>query len=291
MFFTVTTRTVFVLALLSTPVWSQTYVDLNFSNNVQSATEKNPNGSTLGPWYHSGSYMDFTNAGSYNGTSIDVRASMIGLTDGESSDLRETSTYQWVGWLPDYNGAAAYNDLGVYYRHDGNSAQQTGGIAWTLSFYESGSDFSTPITLPGVRLLVYDHDGEPYQSESIRAFAEDGFAGYQLHNNSGIHVHEEDGSYRFDSRGQGHPETTADGGMILYYQNTSSIRFDMFATTHPQLPGPNNGIFAAWDGDLSVTGGSTAGFGEIVAVPEPSSSLLISAAGAALLLRRTRASA
>jgi len=284
----VATRTVVLSILLSAAAWGQSYVDLSFSNNVQAAGEQNPNGSTLGPWYHSGNYMDFTNAGSYNGTSIDVRASVIGLTDGEGSDFRETSTYQWVGWLPDYNGSNGSNDLGVYYRHDGNYLQQTGGVAWTFSFYEGGSNFTTPVTLPGVRFLVYDHDGEVYQSESIRTFAADGFAGYQLHDNSGIHMHDEDGTYRFDSRGLGLPETTADGGMILYYQNTSSIRFDLFATTLPLLPGPNNGIFAAWDGNLGLTGGTTNGFGEFVAVPEPSSSLLLVAAGATLLLRRKR---
>ena len=291
MSFPVANGTVVLLALLSTASWGQTYVDLDFSNNVQPATELYPNGSTLGPWYHSGSHLDFANAGSYNGTSIDVRASVIGLTDGESSDFRETSTYQWVGWVPSYNSSSTNDDLGVYYRHDGNILQPTGGIAWTLCFYESGSNFSTPVTLPGVRLLVYDHDGELFQSESIRTFADDGFAGYQLHDGSGIHMHDEDGSYRFDARGDGHPETTADGGMILYYQNTSSIRFDMFATTLPLLPGANNGIFAAWDGNLGLTSGGTQGFGEFVAVPEPSSSLLIGAAGIALLLRRARPSA
>jgi hypothetical protein len=288
MSFPVAARDFLFLALLSGTAWSQTYVDLDFSNNVQSASELYPNGSTLGPWYHSGSYLDFTNAGSYNGSSIDVRVSVAGLIDGEGPGFRETSTYQWVGWLPDYNSASTNDDLGVYYRHDGNPLQPTGGIAWTLSFYESGSDFSTPVTLPGVRLLVYDHDGEAYQSESIRTFSDDGFAGYQLHDGSGIHVHDEDGSYRFDSRGEGHPETTADGGMILYYHNTSSVRFDLFATTSPLLPGPNNGIFAAWDGNLGLTGGTTGGFGEFVTVPEPSSALLAGAAGIALLLRRAR---
>lgn len=280
-------RAVVPALLLSAAASGQSYVDLNFSNNVQQTNKMYPNNSTLGPYYYDGSSLDFANAGSYNGISIDVRASVIGLTDGESSDFRDSSTYQWVGWLPDYNNTEGSDDLGVYYRHDGNSAQQTGGIAWTLSFYEGGSNYSTPITLPGVRFLVYDHDGEPYQSESIRTFADDGFAGYQLHDGSGIHVHDEDGSYRFDSRGEGHPETTDDGGMILYYHNTSSIRFDLFATTLPQLPGPNNGIFAAWDGNLGLTNGGTDGFGGYVAVPEPSS-LLLGAITLPLLLRRKR---
>ena len=76
--------------------------------------------------------------------------------------------------------------------------------------------------------------------------------------------------------------------MILYYENTSSIRFDLFATTLPELPGPNNGIFAAWDGDISLTDGNTNGFGSFVAVPEPGSSALFGVTLAALVLRRSR---
>jgi hypothetical protein len=232
--------------------------------------------------------MDFANAGTYNGNSVDVRVSFLGLTDGEGSSFRDTSTYQWVGWIPDYNDSASKNDLGVYYRQDGNLAQPTGGIAWSMSFYLGGSNFGTELTLPGVRLLIYDHDGEALQSESIRAFAGDGLTGYQLHGNSGINVFNEDGSYRFDSRGLGHPETTADGGMILYYENTSSIRFDMFSTTYAGLPPQNLGIFAAWDGNLGVNGGNTNGFNSLVVVPEPTAPILLGLASVSLLLRRRR---
>jgi hypothetical protein len=272
-----------LLALLPAGAWAQSFVDLDFSGNVQPATEMYPNNSTLGPYYSSALSMDFANAGN----SVDVRVSFLGLTDGEGSSFRDTSTYQWVGWIPDYNDSFANNDLGVYYRHDGNLAQPTGGIAWSMSFFLGGSGFSTPVELPGVRLLIYDHDGESLQSESIRAFGGDGLVGYQLHQNSGIQAHDEDGSIRFDSRGAGHPETTADGGMILYYQNTSSIRFDMFGTTFPGLPPQNSGLFAAWDGNLGVNGGGTSGFQPFVAVPEPSTALL-GALAVGLLLHRRR---
>ena len=281
-------RSALLFASLISAAAGQTYVDLNFSNNVQPATQMYPNNSTLGPYYTSATQLDFANAGNYNGSSIDVRVSMIGLTDGETSNFRPTSTYEWVGWIPDYNDGTGNDDLGAYYRHDGNYAQETGGIALSLSFYESGSDFSVPVTLPGVRFLIYDHDGEPYQSESIRAFGGDGLAGYRLHDNSGIHVHGEDGSLRFDSRGSGHPETTADGGMILYYHDVSSIRFDWFSTTQSGLAPENHGIFAALDGNLSLTGGSTTGFGDFIPVPEPSACVLMAAAAAGMALRRRR---
>ncbi|MCW1886944.1 hypothetical protein OKA04_19550 [Luteolibacter flavescens] len=284
-------RTALLFALLPLGAEAQTYVDLDFSNNVQPALQMYPNNSTLGPYYSSATSMDFTNAGSYNGQSVDVRVSLLGLTDGEGSSFREYSSYQWVGWIPDYNDGFGKKDLGVYYRFGGNNAQPTGGIAWSMSFYQGGTNFGTQVTLPGVRLLIYDHDGEPLQSESIRAFTGDGLVGYQTHNNSGITALAEDGSYRFNSRGVGHPETTADGGMLLYYENTSSIRFDMFSTTHEDLPPQDRGIFAGFSGHPAVYGGNTDNFGSYVVVPEPTAPILASAAAATLLLRRTRQSA
>ncbi|MCW1913953.1 PEP-CTERM sorting domain-containing protein [Luteolibacter sp. GHJ8] len=284
----VASHTSLALAALISAAAGQTYVDLNFSNNVQPATQMYPNNSTLGPYYTSEPSLDFANAGTYNGIGIDVRVSQIGLTDGETSNLRPTSTYEWVGWIPDYNTSAGSDDLGVYYRHDGNYSQETGGIAWSMSFYEAGSNFSVPVTLPGVRFLIYDHDGEPYQSESIRAFGSDGLVGYQLHNNSEISVVDENGNLRFDSRGSNHLETTADGGMILYYNNVSSVRFDWFATTQFGLAPESHGIFAAIDGNLGLTNGSTNGFGNFVPVPEPSTALLTGAAAAGMALRRRR---
>ncbi|WP_367871984.1 PEP-CTERM sorting domain-containing protein [Luteolibacter sp. Populi] len=156
------------------------------------------------------------------------------------------------------------------------------------SFFTGGSDFTTPITLPGVRFLIYDHDGEPGQSEAIRAFGSDGFAGYQLNDASGIGVQDEGDSWRFDAAGVGQSETGPGGGMILYYHDTSSIRFDMFSTTSPQLPAQNSGIFGAWDGNLGVNGGGTDGFGDFVPVPEPSTAVLSAMAAISLALRRRR---
>ena len=281
-------RIVVLSALLSAAAGAQTYVDLSFSNNVQPALEMYPNNSTLGPYYSSAYTLDFAGAGNYNGTSVDVRVSMVGLLDGESSNFRPTSTYQWVGWIPDYNTTNASDDLGVYYRHDGNFAQLSGGVAWTMSFYEGGTNFTNPLTLPGVRFLIYDHDGEPLQDESIRAFGDDGLVGYQLATGSGIHSHQQGDSWRFDAGGIGKSETGPEGGMILYYQNTSSVRFDMFGTTYPGLPIQSSGIFQAWDGNLSLTNGNTNGFGPMVTVPEPSSVMLAALAAAKLAMRRRR---
>ncbi|RYD54190.1 MAG: hypothetical protein EOP83_22390, partial [Verrucomicrobiaceae bacterium] len=128
-------RLALLLATLPLGAMAQSYVDLDFSGNIQPANQMNPNNSTLGPYYTSIPTLDFANAGTYNGNSVDVRVSFLGLTDGEGSSFRDTSTYQWVGWIPDYNDSFGKNDLGVYYRQDGNLDQPTGGIAWSMSFY------------------------------------------------------------------------------------------------------------------------------------------------------------
>jgi hypothetical protein len=269
------------LLLTSLTASAQNFVDLDFSQNVQPNNAIYPNQSTLGPEYFSGYTFDFVNVAFVNGLAVDARVTVTGVSEG----------YDFVGYIPDYNQATGgpEGDLGVYYRSElGNQQEVTGGISYTISFYQSGSNFTTSQTLSDIRFLIYDHDGETGQSESIRTYAADGFTGYQIGNVSGIHVHDEGDSYRFDARGAGHPEDNADGGFIAYYHETSSIRFDMFSTTSPTLPGANNGIFGAFDGDLSLIGGNTSGFGTFVPVPEPSVNLLTAAAASLAMLRRSR---
>jgi hypothetical protein len=261
---------------------AQNFVNLDFSNNIQETNANYPNNSTLGPAYYAGLTLDFANVSA----GIDARVSINYTTASGVSP-----GYEFVGYIPNYDSAASQpdGDLGVYYRSIlGNTEAVTGGISYTISFYESGSNFMASATLSDVRILIYDHDGEPGQSESIRTFANDGFAGYQIGDVSGIHVHDEGDSWRFDAAGTDLPATSADGSFIAYYQNTSSIRFDLIATTEPTLPGQRNGIFAAFDGDLSLTGGLTTAFNPYVAVPEPGAALLTILGISMMAIRRKR---
>lgn len=275
-----------LLCLAPLSATAQNFVDLDFSHNVQPTNATNPNNSTLGPAYYAGLTLDFQNVAFVNELGVDAR-----VTINFNNSPGVSPGYEFVGYIPDYNSASGgpEGDLGVYYRSMLNNALPvTGGISYTISFYESGSNFTTAKTLSDFRFLIYDHDGEPGQSETIRTRESDGFVGYQIGSISGITAREGDGYWDFDARGYGHPEDNADGGFIAYYQNTSSVTFDMYATTLPWLPGVNNGVFAAFDGDLSLTGGSTTGFDPYVAIPEPSTSLLAVAAASLAMLRRTR---
>lgn len=275
-----------LLCLAPLSVSAQNFVDLDFSHNIQATNATNPNNSTLGPAYYAGLTLDFQNVAFVNELGVDARVTINFATSPGVSP-----GYEFVGYIPDYNSASGgpEGDLGVYYRSMLNNVLPvTGGISYTISFYESGSNFTTAKTLSDFRFLIYDHDGEPGQSETIRTHTNDGFVGYQIGSISGITAREGDGYWDFDARGYGHPEDNADGGFIAYYQNTSSVTFDMYATTLPWLPGVNNGVFAAFDGDLSLTGGSTTGFDPYVAIPEPSTSLLAVAAVSLAMLRRNR---
>ncbi len=265
--------------LVSLPANAQNFIGLDFSHNVQATNAMYPNNSTLGPEYFSGLTLDFVNVAYVDGFAVDARVTVLGTTPG----------YDFVGYIPDYNQAAGQpeGDLGVYYRFNGDYGNATGGIAYTISFYQGGGSFNNSTTLSDVGFLIYDHDGESTQSEHIRTYVSDGLVGYQLGDISGINAVNEGDTWRFDARGANHPEDNADGAFIAYYQNASTIRFDMFSTTTGGPVG-NYGIFAAFDGDLSLTGGGTSGFGGFTPIPEPSVPMSAAAALSLFMLHRRR---
>lgn len=273
------TTTLITCAFLSAPLAAQSVVDLDFTNNVQPTNAQYPNNSTLGPDYYNGSVFDFTNVGTTGSTGIDARMSLVSTS----------GNYELVGWIPDYNQDPGQpeGDLGVYGRSTVLNGDFSGNLVWRMDFFESGSNFSTPITLPAFRFLIYDHDGEAQQRESVRVFLDDGFTGYQIRNGSGIAVVDEGASWLFPSRGSNHPETNDEGGMILYFENTNHVVFQWEIQNLDGLPPQNSGFFKGLDGDLGLTGGGTANFSSFTAVPEPATAT-VALLSALLCLRRHR---
>jgi hypothetical protein len=270
---------------------AQNLLHLDFSQSVQGTNDIYPNNSTLGPEFYNQSVYDFLNVTNQAGQTIDARVSVIG-TQGN---------YNFVGWIPDYNSASGQpdGDLGVYYRHNGwfdpedpqNPLAErfsSGGMAYTITFFVGGGTFTNTAVLSEIGFLIYDFDGEQYQTENIRVHESDGFAGYQIYGGSGIQTSYGNGDWTFSAPGVNMSETGPEGSFIAYYQNTSSIRFDMFSTTSTNNPMGNNGIFAAFDGDLSLVGAGTPGYGAFVPVPEPSTPMLITFAVSLVLLNRRR---
>jgi|GEM_PF-1956972 len=287
-------RIPFLSLLAILPCSAQSYVDLNFSSHVEATDAQWPNGSSLGPNYYSGTSMHFRDVATVNGTSVDAVISLVSTS----------GSYSLTGWIPEYNTTGTNTgNLGVYSVFTGNYPDETssalGGLTYQMTFYVGGALaedqlFTTEIALPSFRFLVYDHDGEPTQSEAIRAFYSDGLTGYQIRNGSGITPVTDGSSVTFDSRGSNHSETNDEGGFIAYYENTSSVTFELLAsTTHGAtgplgIPGNTYGIFTAYDGRLSLIGGDTTNYGAIVPVPEPSAVLLCAVGAIAALSRRKR---
>lgn len=270
-----------VLAIALTRAVAQNLSLLDFTHHVQPTNGMYPNNSTLGPEFYSGAVFDFVNVTTKDGAPVDARVTLLG----------SQGSYEFIGWLPHYNTADGQpgDDLGVYYRSEYYVNEPFGGIAWTITFYEGGGSFSNLTSLDEVSLLIYDFDGEPGQSESIRTYLGDGLMGYQLQNGAGISTEGADDTWTFHSAGQDLSETGPQGSFILHYHNTSSIRFDMFSTTDPNHPWHRSGIFTGIDGNLGLAGTSAADYGAYQVVPEPGQAAMAAGAAVAFCLRRRRA--
>jgi len=252
-------------------VLAETITDLSFSNPVQAADHSNLGG--LGPAY-SGTTYDFLNVAA----GVDMRVTIAAF-----------GNVSFLGSYPNYSSASGQPSGDLGYRYQANSLG-SGGINYTMSFFEGGGTFTTAKILPALSLMIYDVDGEPNQDESVRVFAADGFTTYQLPKAGGMTAQAEGmSSMKFTGPGSNRDEDDPTGAVILNCANTSSLTLQMLSdTTGGSTPNP---VFSAIDGDLSLIGGNTGSFSQAASVPEPSSFALvvIGLGGAALMRRRRRA--
>lgn len=252
----------------ATPVAAQTRVDLDFSNPT---TSSNGTDQALGNYWTS-SVLRFQNVGSLNGTSIDMRVTATAW--GSYSFTRQFADYSNSANQPD-------GDLGVLYTSTGNGS---GGLHYQLEFFESGSNYTTAFVVPEVKLLVYDIDGDPAQSEKLRVYDADGFFSYQTGTAaSSVTDAPFAGGVLFTGPGSNFDEDDPTGAVILTYHYTDSILLDFESTTSN---GSGNGVFSAIDGDLSMLGGDESGYDAPQVVPEPSGALLLCITGMLVIFRR-----
>ncbi len=266
--------------LAATPAMGQNHFDLVFDTPVQAVNDFH---SQLGDYYD-GTVLEFLNVAPESGHSVDMRITASGVTEPR---------YRHEGMVPGYSSTAGEpsGDLGLLLSYQGGAG--TGGnfgpgsVTYELEFFAGGGTFTDPLAIPDFRIMIYDIDGDPTQDESIAAFAEDGLLSYQLFASSEIAVTDAgDGYFRFAGPGVTRDEDDPRTAFVLRYQNTSSIRLQMIANTHPDSPN-NNGVFGAIDGDLSLIDAGTLGQ-EVYVVPEPSAAALLAFSLAGLAWRRRR---
>jgi hypothetical protein len=244
----------------------------------------------------------FTNVATENGRVVDA---MIVATVKDSTDFAETGSAGYFGdggFIPDYRpaGTNASADLGfLYYGNGINSIEN--GISLAFSFFDGSGDlsgtFGQSILVDTLNFAIYDVDGESVakgggadQSEFFRAFASDGLESYQLGTTEqALTATQEGDELTFRGPDKNYAESDASGAVVLNYANTSSFTLDFGSV---QSSGANqNGVFSAFDGDLSLI--DLANFGPEVApvsqVPAPASlPLLVTALGAGWIAQRRK---
>ena len=241
---------------------------LIFDDPVQST---NGNYSGLGAYY-TGTTMDFLNVGTVNGSAIDMRVTVAS----------PVGPYSYIGLMPNVTmGTTIAGDLG--FLHQATSAG-TGGVDYTLTFYQGGGIFSQTVVVPQLHWIINDVDGETHQTETVTAFNADGLQSYQVGNASNhVTAAMSASSVLFTGPGSNTDENDPTGAFVLTYANTSAVTLSFRSTTGGfTFP---NAVYTGLDGDLSSNPTLT-GFGTPVVVPEPSGAVLIAIVGMPLLRRR-----
>ena len=248
---------VLVGLLCSKSVLAQVF-DLEFGTPVE-GTNSNAQ-SNLGP-SSTLTTLTFLDVAPTSGTNIDMRVSVINVT---------SPAYFYSESIPNYSTASTAepnNDLGYIYVWDaGTGSTQPGGITYKLEFFDGGGTFTTPFVIPEARFLIFDVDGEATQTESVRTFTNQGFVGYQTPNTDTVALTEENGgeSFLFTGPGVNVAESDNSGAFILYFENTSTVIFQMESITTSGTA--DNGVFSAIDGDLSFLAGDFSDFFDFVSV-------------------------
>ena len=270
---------VVAILLNAAPASGQTY-DLVFNNPVQ---QLNATHSQLGDYY-TGTTFSFLNVAPGSGQQVDMRLTVTDIT---------SPRYGYNGAVPDYSGTPGVpgGDIGLLYAYQGGVGPTgnygAGSVTYNLEFFQGGSNFTDPFTIPDFRIMIYEVDGEPTQDEAVVVFADDGLVSYQLPTSSQVSVTDQgDGYFFFNAPGTDYPFTDPRASFLLRYQNTNSISFQVVANTHNTTQ-PNNGIFIALDGDLSTINPGTLN-PAVYVVPEPSTAGLAMLAAAGALFRRRR---
>jgi hypothetical protein len=151
-----------------------------------------------------------------------------------------------------------------------------GTMNYKIDLFTSGSNYSTAYVASNLRLFAYDIDGEAAQGESLRVAKDTGtggLVGYQIGNATTaplpLIVTDNPTDYVFSGRDTNLAESNTSGGVLLYFQNTSSVNLQFEANTRtataaatglPVGSPTGNAVFSAIDGDVSLIGNNATNF-------------------------------
>lgn len=259
---------------------------LVFDTPVQAATGNSVVGSVV-----TATQIDFLNVATDQGTTVDLRVTAA-VKDQTDFGVPTSNGAGDAGFIPDYSNAGApEDDLGFLFFGNGINTTEN-GIVLTFDFFNGtgalSGTFTDAFTVAELNFAIYDVDGEPSQSEYFTAFKSGGLTSYALGDTPQALVATDLGDgVRFDGPGTNFPESDSSGAAMLTFTKTASFVLDFGAV---QTGGPvQNGVFTAFDGDLSLFDPSD--FRPPVStVPVPAGlPLIASALGGLALLRRRKA--
>ena len=244
----------------------------------------------------------FTNVATDDGRTVDARITATVKDGTDFGDVGTAGNFGDAGFIPDYQPGGDTNAADLGFLFYGNGINSTpNGITVAFDFFDGTADlagsFSQAITVAELNFAIYDVDGESRaaggssdQTETFSAFISDGLVSYQLGNTTQALIAAQMGdTVTFSGPNQNFSESDASGAAILTYANTSAFTLDFNSV---QSYGANkNGVFSAFDGDLSLV--NSADFNAPVAtlptIPLPASmSLLISAFCAMFAVNRRK---
>jgi hypothetical protein len=215
--------------------------------------------------------IHYKNVGTSGGVSIDavVTAAVTG------------ANYSFSEHVYNYSANTAGQPTGdaAFLYQIAAGATGIGGMTYKIDLFQSGSNYSTAYVAPDLRFLVYDVDGEASQGEALRVAkgtGTGGLVGYQVGNSTTaplpLIVTDNPTDYLFSGRNVNLAESNTSGGVLLYFQNTSSITFGFEANTNTASTVPTgaqayptgsptgNAVFSAIDGDVSLIGQNSTNF-------------------------------
>jgi hypothetical protein len=231
-------------------------IDLNFSTidtTLDTSTSTNFYNFNFGPGV-ANSVIHYKNVSA--GVDARITASVTG------------ANYSFTENIYNYSAVAAGQPAGdaAFFYQIAPNFTGLGTMNYKIDLFASGSNYSTAYVAPDLRLFAYDIDGEAIQGEALRVAKDTGtggLVGYQVGSAANaLIVTDNSTNYLFSGRNVNLAETNTSGGVLLYFQNTSSVDLQFEANTiTAQGPAaapagtPNgNPVFSAIDGDVSLIG-------------------------------------